>query len=179
MTENNVIGLNNTLPWRIKEELQYFRRVTLHKPIIMGSNTFISLKCKPLTDRYNIVLTKNINKFNTSIHNLNDDIKHNNLIFANNIEDSLMKAKRFYHEYINEKKDYNKQEIFIIGGREVYLQFLPLATQLYLSIIKFNYVGNILFPNIDLSQWKLINTEEHKEFIAKIFLSCKKSDYNL
>ena len=159
MTKNRVIGLDNKLPWRIKEELQYFRKITLNKPIIMGWNTFVSLNQQPLSNRYNIVLTRKVSKFK-------EIISHNNLAFTTNVQDSLNKAKEFY---LNNKLIIDQQEILIIGGREIYLQFLPLADHLYLSIINNNYYGNVFFPEIDVNQWKLISTEEHKEFVAQFF----------
>lgn len=204
MTNDRVIGFNNKLPWKIKEELQYFRQVTLNKPIIMGSKTFISLK-KPLIDRYNIVLTKDINKFKEIISQRleeNHFSKDQNLIFVNNIQDGLIGAQNFYlNQYSNQvlNQDLNiysnknlyqnlntdlnkesnnklfkdlykhKQEVFIIGGREIYLQFLPLAEELYLSIIKYNYFGNVFFPEFDINQWELIASQDHKEFVAQVF----------
>ena len=166
MTKNRVIGLDNKLPWRIKEELQYFRKITLNKAIIMGGNTFVSLKQQPLSNRYNIVLTRKTSKFIEIIDHQNENHQYNNLAFATNVQDGLTKAKEFY---LNNKLIMDQQEILIIGGREIYLQFLPLADQLYLSIIKHNYYGNVFFPEFDVNQWKLISNEEHQEFVAQIF----------
>lgn len=166
MTRNRVIGLDNKLPWMIKEELQYFRKITLNKPIIMGSNTFISLNQQPLLNRYNIVLTRKISKFKEITSHNNESHQYNNLVFTTNVQDGLNKAKEFY---LNNKLIMNQQEILIIGGREIYLQFLPLADQLYLSIINHNYYGNVFFPEFDVNQWQLISNEEHKEFVAQIF----------
>ena len=114
----------------------------------------------------NIVLTRKISKFKEITSHNNESHQYNNLVFTTNVQDGLNKAKEFY---LNNKLIMNQQEILIIGGREIYLQFLPLADQLYLSIINHNYYGNVFFPEFDVNQWQLISNEEHKEFVAQIF----------
>ena len=81
ITNNKIIGNNGSLPWKIPEELKYFRKTTLNKVIIMGSNTFMSINCKPLPDRQNIVLTKNPDKF--AINQLTKDYKNLTFVLDN------------------------------------------------------------------------------------------------
>jgi dihydrofolate reductase len=158
MTTNKVIGSHGDLPWKIPNELKYFRETTLNKAIIMGGNTFRSINSKPLPNRFNIVLTKSPDKF--AINQLTKDYK--NLSFVTNITDSLKQAEQHYAiSLLN-------SEIMIIGGAEIYKQFLPLANKLYLSIIKSNYSGDIYFPEFNIEEWKLDSSEEHEEFVAKI-----------
>ena len=160
MTKDLIIGAGNKLPWKIPEELQYFKLATSNKPIIMGGNTFVSINQKPLPNRFNIVLTRDLKKF----HNQAEIHVANNLSFANNITESLSLARSFY---LDKTTDIESEEIMIIGGREIYKQFLPLANKLYISVIKDNYVGDILFPTYDRSLWKLNSSCEHDQFIAQ------------
>jgi dihydrofolate reductase len=179
MTAQRVIGKGNTLPWNIPEELHYFRAITLNKVVIMGGNTFLSLKQKPLPKRFNIILTKSPEKFII----FNEQSQHNNSLhvaFATNIQESLLIASNYYTNQQkidlalnpNLSKDDNKDdnfEIMIIGGGEIYKQFLPLANKLYISIIKKDYLGDVFFPTLDQSSWKLIFSQEHREFISQIW----------
>ena len=160
MTKDLIIGAGNKLPWKIPEELQYFKLVTSNKPIIMGGNTFVSINQKPLPNRFNIVLTRDLKKFN----NQPEMVVAKDLSFASNINESLSLARDFY---LDKKTDIEPEEIMIIGGREIYKQFLPLANKLYISIIKDNYVGDILFPTYDRSLWKLNSSCEYEKFIAQ------------
>ncbi len=163
MTENKIIGFNNCLPWKIAAELQYFKKITLNKPIIMGWNTFGSINNKALPNRCNIVLTRDLKKFK-------DHMVYDNLIFATTIEDSLRYAGKFYNNKNIDSSCSAEQEIMIIGGREIYKQFLPLANKLYLSIIKNNYTGDVFFPEYDVNCWKLVNREEYSEFVSEIWV---------
>ena len=162
MTKDKIIGVKNNLPWRIKEELQYFKQITLNKVIIMGSNTFSSINSKPLPNRYNIVVTKNPKKFSC----VNQYDNYDNISFVSTIEASLKQAERFYTR--DDAED--SKEIMVIGGGAIYKQFLPLASKLYLSIIKNNYIGDVYFPEYDLNLWRLASTEEYAEFIAQIWV---------
>lgn len=156
MTNNRVIGISNGLPWKIASELQYFKKNTINKAIIMGSNTFASINYKPLINRQNIVLTNNPSRFKLNFN-------YNNLIFATTVKDSITIAENLI------TKKLILSEIMIIGGANIYNQFLPLVNKLYLSIIKKDYVGDIYFPKINETEWKLVSSEEHEEFTAKIF----------
>lgn len=194
VSKNNVIGINGVLPWKIREELSYFREKTLNKPIIMGSNTFRSINFNPLPGRYNIVLTSSQEQIFSQVCDLLEKQqkleKIQDLVCVKNIEEALLRAKQFYSNKINVDKvnseNYNKsnhnfnrvadqvnpifvdmqqiQEIMIIGGAKIYQQFLPLADRLYLSIIKQDYSGDVFFPKYDLKDWKLISSSEYQEF---------------
>ncbi len=146
MTNNRIIGSNNTLPWRIPEELQYFKEVTMGKPMIMGRKTFASIGNKPLPGRQAIVLT-------------NKDLqKQNNTYFVNSVEDALQIAQ-----------DVGTEEVMVAGGAMVYQQFLPIANKMYLSIIKNDYEGDTLFPEYNEDDWVTIKTTEYQEFTTYIF----------
>lgn len=153
MTKNKIIGHGNNLPWKIKEELQYFRATTLNKVIIMGSNTFRSINQQPLPNRQNIVVTRDVKQFNNN--------SQDHLRFVTTIPESLQVAASI---------NTCDQEIIIIGGREIYKQFLPISNKLYLSIIKHDYYGDVFFPEYDSNVWQLEYRQDYAEFEAQIWL---------
>ena len=161
MTQNKVIGVSCGLPWKIKAELEYFKKHTLNKVLIMGGNTFATLNYKPLANRQNIVLTKDPEKFKK--FHLSKIYK--NLMFAKTIQDSLDQAEQLCATSLV------FPEIMVIGGAQIYKQFLPITNKLYISIIKGSYTGDIYFPEIDVNNWQLNSNLDYEEFTAKIFLS--------
>ena len=106
----SAIGKNNDLPWYIPEDLKNFKQLTLNQPIVMGRNTWDSLKFKPLPKRRNIVLTS-----------------------KNNIEsaDTFDSLDHLLSDLINKKT----KKIFVIGGAQIYKLFWGLATSLHITII--------------------------------------------
>lgn len=144
MSENRVIGKNNRLPWHIPEEMQYFKKVTLGKPVIMGRQTFASMKDKPLPHRQNIILTKDITSF------------FPNCVTVHSMEDALTAAKPC-------------EEVMVIGGAKIYEQFLPIAHRLYLSTIHQIVDGDTFFPAFDETNWQLSEEEKHNGFTTQVF----------
>lgn len=128
-TYNNVIGLNNELPWHLPEDLKHFKRVTIDKPVIMGRTTFEVLG-KPLPRRRNIVLT---NQPNYQAEGA--EVVHSK-------EEALAAVA-------------NEPEASIIGGASIYTLFLPETDQLWLSRIHTYTKGDTFFPEVDAQQWKL------------------------
>ena len=129
MDKNNLIGKNNKIPWHIPGELKRFRAITMGKPIIMGRKTFESIG-KPLDGRENVVLTNN------------KSYKQTGVKIYNNIS-----------EVISDFTNYD--EIFIIGGSEIYALVLPLAHKLYVTKIDKIYDGDTWFPKIRYNEWKI------------------------
>lgn len=148
MDPNNIIGNDNKIPWHIKDEFIHFKNTTFESTVIMGRNTFESLK-NPLKNRRNIVIT----------HNKNYKTNLDNILIFNNLESSL--------EYC---KQLNLDKVFIIGGAMLYKESLNIADEMILSFIKHNVEGNIFFPKIRYSDWKLSNEIEYSEFIIKYFV---------
>lgn len=148
MTPSQIIGIDNKLPWKIAQELQYFKQVTMGKVMIMGKNTFASLNMRPLPGRDTIVISKEL-KLTPMLERVE---------IAASIEQALDLASKS-----------NSQEIMIVGGSSIYQQFLPLVNKLYLSIIHKEYTGDSYFPAIDWSQWQLAEEKEFQEFTAKVF----------
>jgi len=133
LDKNYLIGINNHLPWHIKEDLHHFRKLTYGHPVVMGKNTWMSLG-KPLEGRTNIILTHD------------KDFHIDGCITLNSISelDNL----------------FREEEIFVIGGANIFRQFLAIADRMYLTRIDHTFSGDTYFPDIDWQQWKLISFEQ-------------------
>ncbi|WP_246941861.1 dihydrofolate reductase [Bacillus pinisoli] len=134
MDDNQVIGKNNELPWHLPADLAYFKKVTMGKPIIMGRKTHESIG-RALPGRENIIVTRNANYHSEGckvVHQL-DDLK------------SLA-------EEANE-------ELFVIGGAELFKELLPMTDRLYITHIHHSFEGDTYFPTIDWNEWKVVDKE--------------------
>jgi len=140
MAQNRVIGRNNQLPWYLPEDLKYFKRITLGKPVIMGRKTFDSIG-KPLPGRTNIVVTRNRDWSFEGVRTV----------------DSLEAAWELCE---NQAIVDGTEEAMIIGGAEIYRQAMPLADRLYLTEVHADVEGDATFPEFDRSQWQEIARED-------------------
>lgn len=116
---NNELGKNNDLIWNIPSDLKFFKNTTLNHNILMGKNTFFSLK-KPLKNRKNIVIT-------------DTEIDVEGIVTFSNINDALEYCK-------------NEKEIFVIGGATIYKQFIDIADKIYLTEINDTAEADVFFP---------------------------------
>jgi dihydrofolate reductase len=142
----NGLSKDGSIPWKSKKDLKFFYNKTKNNVVIMGRNTYFSLpdEVKPLKNRLNIVLTNNIDKYN------NVD-SHDNLIFTNN--------DKIYELIINNREKYLERypflisdfKIFIIGGKNIYEQFIPLCKTIWVTKIKKSFDCD-LFLNYDYSK---------------------------
>lgn len=135
VARNGVIGSNNTLPWRLPEDLKRFKALTLGHPIIMGRKTWASLG-RPLPGRSNIVITRDL------------DFKAPGC----QVVDSLAAALDACG---------NADETFVIGGAEIYALALPVAHCLQLTEIHQDFQGDTTFPAIDRTSWRETARECH------------------
>ncbi|MCL5010445.1 MAG: dihydrofolate reductase [Patescibacteria group bacterium] len=163
LDEKRGLGKDNKLLWHIPEDLQRFKRLTKGHPVIMGRKTWESLPVKPLPNRYNIIITQN-SKF--KIQNYNSKLKTTKVSIANSIEQAIGLAKQ--------GKD--DEEIFIIGGGQIYKQAIEkgLADRLYLTIVKGDFGADTFFP--EYSGFKRITFKKegrYKEYVYN-FLNLKK-----
>ena len=131
---NNVIGKENTLIWDVREDLLHFRKMTENKSIVMGRKTYESIG-RPLPKRKNIVLTSNPDLYAT-----------HNVTTVSSVEDVLNSAK--------------EEKTVIIGGSEIYKQFLPYCDELLVTEINQDFEGDSYFPEIDLSIWEKVDSEK-------------------
>ncbi len=134
-SKNNQIGINNKLPWHISEDLKYFKCTTSGKTILMGRKTFESIG-KPLPNRKNIVLTRDMN------------FKPDGVTVIHSLEEALEICK-------------NEENIFIIGGGEIYSLFLPYADYLYITLVDKVIYGDTDFPSYD-TDFELIQSTPGK-----------------
>lgn len=141
VTENGIIGKDNDMPWKISSDLQYFKKITLNKPVIMGRKTFASIG-KPLINRTNIVITRDTG------------FTHEGVITAHSAEMALDVGKN-----IAEAK--GLKEIMVIGGAQIYDLTLPYADRLYLTRIHANIEGDTYFPQLHENEWIEYSSERH------------------
>lgn len=132
MAQNCVIGRANAMPWHLPSELQFFKRLTLGKPIIMGRKTHQSIG-RVLPGRQNIVVSRNA-----------DLQLAPGCILATSLDDALRIARLSAG---------STGEIMLIGGAELYRQGLPLADRIYLTRVEAEVEGDTFFPALPAAQW--------------------------
>jgi dihydrofolate reductase len=139
LTKNRVIGRNNDLPWKLPDDMKYFMETTREHAVIMGRKNFDSLppKFKPLKDRLNIVLTRN--------KKLLDDF---DVRAVSSISEAFEQAPA-------------NEEVFVIGGAEIFAQTLSRADRLYLTEIDAVVDGDVYFPEYNKSEWKEVSRRHH------------------
>lgn len=137
LTKEYVIGKDNKIPWKIKDDLRLFRKITEGHAVVMGRKTYESIG-RPLPNRENIVVSSTL-KGSSEIQ------------VVNSLEDALKQASVF-------------ENLFIIGGQRIYEQAFPYAHMLHLSWIEKNYEGDAFFPKFDESDWMIQSSSLYKEF---------------
>ncbi len=138
MASNRTIGINNTLPWRCPEDLKHFKALTMGHHMIMGRKTFDSIG-KPLPGRTTVVVTRN------------REWQIDGCIIAHSLEEAIAACT-------------GDDEIFIVGGAELYAQALPLVDKLYITEIKQDVEGDAHFPEFNCADWQEISHEKrHQE----------------
>lgn len=136
---NNVIGINNRLPWHLPEDLRYFKAVTMGKPIVMGRKTYESIG-KPLPGRLNIVMTRQA------------QWQAEGVCVAHNFEDARLLAEAV-------SVDNPTQELMIIGGADLYAALLDKVEKIYLTRVDMEPEGDAFFPEVNLSEWSLVSEQ--------------------
>ncbi|MEQ1593278.1 MAG: dihydrofolate reductase [Thiobacillaceae bacterium] len=135
LAKNRVIGIENRLPWRLPEDLAHFKALTLGHPILMGRKTFESLG-RPLPGRTNIVITRNA------------DYSKEGCLVADSIPAALALCAEV-------------DEVFFIGGAELYAQVIPFADRLYLTEVDIEAKGDAWFPDYDRGAFREVSREPH------------------
>ncbi len=143
VAENNVIGRDNQLPWRIKSDLRYFRSVTMNKPVVMGRKTYVSIG-RPLPGRTNIVVTRR------------DDFAAPGVLVATGLDQALAAAR-------GDALRRGANEIAVIGGTEIFIQTMPLADRIVLTQVHANPAGDTYFPAIDPAIWREVERKPHPQ----------------
>ena len=135
ISENHVIGKDNKLLWYLPNDLKHFKDITTGHTVIMGRKTYESVG-KPLPKRRNIIITRQA-------------ITIDGCEVVNSIEAALALCQ-------------NEEEVFIVGGAEIYKQAMHLTDRIYLTIVHKEFEGDSFFPEIDLKDWKEVAREDHQ-----------------
>jgi dihydrofolate reductase len=152
MAQNRTIGINNTLPWRCPEDLKHFKALTMGHHMVMGRKTFDSIG-KPLPGRTTIVVTRD------------HELKIEGCLIAHSLEEALAACE-------------GDEEIFIVGGAELYAQALPSADKLYITEIRQDVKGDAHFPEFDKTEWVEVARQKcHQETPQPLeyhFVTCRR-----
>jgi dihydrofolate reductase len=130
MGRNRVIGAGGDIPWRLPADWAYLKATTMGHPILMGRKTYESIG-KPLPGRTNIILTTNVN------------YAPEGCVIVHSMEEAIQR--------------YGNDELFVLGGAEIYKLALPYADRLYATLIDKEFAGDTFFPEIDLSRWEVVS----------------------
>ena len=136
IADNNAIGKDNQLLWHLSEDLKRFKQLTTHHTIVMGKKTFESLPIRPLPNRRSVVITDIV------------DEKIDGCVMAYSIEEAIQLCEE-------------DKENFIIGGGSIYRQFMPIADKLYLTKVHKDFEADTFYPDIDFSDWEIIEKQEN------------------
>lgn len=143
--KNRELGKNGKIPWHISEDFKRFKQITSGHPIIMGRKTWESLPIKPLPGRYNVVVTRD------SEFVINGSKSGKDFIVATSLQEAIGSASIVA----------GSDEIFIIGGGQIYQQGISLADKLYLTIINRDFDADTFFP--DYSGFKKVIFEKQSQ----------------
>ncbi len=141
MAQNRTIGINNTLPWHIPEDLKRFKALTMGHHMIMGRKTFDSIG-KPLPGRTTVIVTRN------------QGLKIEGCVIAHTLAEAIAVSA-------------GDDEIFVIGGAEIFAAALPLADTLYFTEIQQDVTGDVFFPTFDKSVWVEVARETRSQEIPQ------------
>lgn len=136
LSDNNCIGENNRIPWHVPEDFEFFKNYTMGKPVVMGRKTWESLPKKPLPGRPNYVISRQ------------QEQQFSGAILCHSIEEAIQQLM-------------DCPEIIIMGGAQIYAQAMPLATDLRLTRIHVNVMGDTFFPAIDATEWQQAENSSH------------------
>jgi dihydrofolate reductase len=135
MSENRVIGRNGGLPWRLAADLRRFRRLTMGHPLLMGRKTFESIG-RVLPGRTSVVITRQ------------DDYTTAGAVVAHSLEQARLLTS-------------DDDQVFVIGGAEIYRLALPVADRICLTLIHAQVAGDTFFPELSPGDWQLTETIRH------------------
>ena len=148
--ENNLIGNGNALPWYYPEDLKYFKKVTNYKAVLMGYNTYRSI-----IDRNGKILPNIVSYVLTE----EESLPEGGIVVTN--LDELIEA-------------YKTSELYVIGGKMVYTELLPLVDRLYITRIPGTHEGDVYFPEVNYDEFKLLGTTKEKDLKFEVYERIKK-----
>lgn len=140
MDNYRLIGRDNDLPWRLPDDMRWFREKTMGKPCVMGRKTYDSLpdRFRPLPGRKNIVVTRNTG------------YQAPGAVVVQSLPEAMEEAG-------------DVEEIMIVGGAELFRELMPVVGRLYLTKVHGEADGDVYFPEFNLDEWREVYREEHPE----------------
>jgi len=161
--KNNEIGKKNELLWNLPADMKHFREVTSEHTVIMGQKTFESIG-RPLPNRRNIVITLDKNYLRHGV----------DIVYSVEELDTLLKKEN--DESIRQAQG---EEIFVIGGGQIYKLFIEKADKLYITHVDAEFPdADTFFPEIDKNKWEKIKSEKHlKDDLNKLFRLSVRVDF--
>ncbi len=140
MAENGVIGNNGSIPWKLHTDMKWFQGLTSWKPVVMGSKTYWSLPApyRPLPNRENLVLTRQPKNLLGQAVTVLDNF------------DEILKLSK-------------TQDVFVIGGAEIYALALPHASEMYITRVEAEPLGDTFFPQWEKREWQLVSSVRHPQ----------------
>jgi dihydrofolate reductase len=135
MASNRAIGLNNQMPWHLSTDLKRFKQITMGHPIIMGRKTFEAIG-KPLPGRTNIIVSRKLS------------YQQAGCVVVDSIDAAIIHGCRL------------DEEVFVIGGAMLYAEILPIADNLYVTLINQEFEGDTFFPSYNPSEWSEVDRED-------------------
>lgn len=154
---NNVIGTQGDLPWSLPEDMKFFRDTTKGHVMIMGRKTFDSFKGRALPNRYHIVISRQAAELKFP------STESAPVVFVESLAKALELAETLTSTW--------GEEVFVIGGGEIYKQSLPYCNKIYLTRIHRDFDGDTFFPEIDETLFTLTDKKDHTEPISFSFLT--------
>ncbi len=136
MAENRVIGRNGKLPWHLPKDLKFFKKLTVDHTVIMGRKTFEEIK-HPLDNRRNVVVSRN------------PGFHPRGVTVVPSLQEALALGA-------------TEEEVFVVGGGEIFRQALPRADRLYLTVVHAQVEGDTRFPEFNQDGWVLESDERHE-----------------
>jgi dihydrofolate reductase len=137
-SQNNVIGINNKLPWHLPADMKYFKNLTIGHHVIMGRKTFDALG-KPLKERTNVIITRQ------------EDLKIDGAVIVNDLK-----------AVFDFCRSNGETECFVIGGGDIIRQAITWADKIYLTTIYQNFDGDTFLTPINKEDWKEVKNEKHE-----------------
>ena len=157
VADNGIIGAGGKLPWHLPEDLKKFKELTTGKVVIMGRKTYesiIAMLGKPLPNRQNVVITRNTEYKGPS--------------FTKVSESEVPQVQVFYD--VHSALEANKSnDIFIIGGGEIYKQALEVADTMYITHVHESHEGDTHFPKVNMSDWEKTGEDSRDGFTFAIY----------
>mgnify|MGYP003989032023 FL=1 len=140
VSKDRVIGKQGRIPWKIKEDLSFFKEKTLNSPIIMGRATYNSIG-RPLPNRLNIVMTRSAKKTE-------------GVTEVTSVKEAVETAS----------KNKNSSKVYVIGGENIYKEFLPIAHRMIITEVEL-YIegGDTFFPEWSINEWQEQNRDQKEE----------------